>query len=158
MKPTLLLFAVTVLLAGCAGQITDKSHSSQDQPINDIKSGPLSTSLTIASYKRDVAKHISSTSAAHVYTGQPQALLRSVVVVRYSVDANGRVLGSEIMRSNRDKSTEKTALQSLRNASPLPRPAPHLLRNGKLENVETWLFNNDGRFQLRTIAEPQMNR
>jgi protein TonB len=35
---------------------------------------------------------------------------------------------------------------------------PHLLRHGRLEISETWLFNNDGRFQLRTIAQPQMDQ
>jgi len=85
-------------------------------------------------------------------------LLRSVVVVKYVVDANGRLLHSEILRSNHDRATEATALSSLRTAAPFPKPAPQLLRNGRMELMETWLFNNDGRFQLRTIAEPQMDR
>ena len=33
----------------------------------------------------------------------------------------------------------------------------HLLNNRKLDVTETWLFNTDGRFQLRTIALPQMD-
>lgn len=61
-------------------------------------------------------------------------------------------------RSNRDGATEFIALASLRKTAPFPKPAPHLLRRGQLELVETWLFNSDGRFQLHTIAELQMNR
>jgi protein TonB len=64
---------------------------------------------------------------------------------------------SEIMRSNHDNETETIALRSLRSAAPLPRPDSHLLRNGQIEVIETWLFNDDGRFQLRTIALPQMD-
>lgn len=117
-----------------------------------------STARTVDGYKRDLAQRISQVSSTRVYVGRPQALLRSVVVVRYAVDANGVLLRSEIMRSNRDRETEATALATLRAAAPFPKPAPHLLRNGRLEMAETWLFNNDGRFQLRSIAEPQMDR
>jgi protein TonB len=84
-------------------------------------------------------------------------LLRSVVVMKYVVDAQGNLVKSELLRSNHDGETEKTALNTLRNSVPFPRPASHLLRHGRIEISETWLFNNDGRFQLRTIAEPQMD-
>jgi protein TonB len=62
---------------------------------------------------------------------------------------------SEIVRSNRDGEAEATALATLRRTAPFPKPASHLLRRGHVEITETWLFNNDGRFQLRTIAQPQ---
>ncbi|WP_414691798.1 hypothetical protein [Noviherbaspirillum sp.] len=117
-----------------------------------------STAPTVDGYKRDLAQRISQVNSTRVYVGRPQALLRSVVVVRYVVDAQGALVRSEIMRSNRDRETEATALASLRGAAPFPKPASHLLRNGRLDLAETWLFNNDGRFQLRTIAEPQMDR
>jgi protein TonB len=78
-----------------------------------------------------------------------------VIVVKYVVDAHGSLVRSEIVRSNRDSETESTALSTLRRTAPFPRPASHLLRRGQVEITETWLFNNDGRFQLRTIAQPQ---
>ena len=53
--------------------------------------------------------------------------------------------------------TSMRALASLRSSAPFPKPAPHLLRNGRVEMHESWLFNNDGRFQLRSIALVQMN-
>ena len=104
-----------------------------------------------------MAHRITQVNSTKVYIGRPQALLRSVVVVKYVVDANGGLLRSEIMRSNRDRVTETTALSSVRNTAPFPKPAPSLLRHGRVEVIETWLFNKDGRFQLRTIAEPQMD-
>ncbi len=91
-----------------------------------------------------------------MYVGQPQPLLRSVIVVKFYVDANGQLLRSEILRTNHDHATETTALSTLRNTAPFPKPAAHLLRQGRVEILESWLFNNDGRFQLRTIAMPQM--
>jgi protein TonB len=109
-------------------------------------------------YRVALAQRITQTNSVKVYIGRPQALLRSVIVVKYVVDANGRLVHSEILRSNHDRVTEATALSSLRVAAPFPKPAPQLLRHGRVELLETWLFNNDGRFQLRTLAEPQMDR
>lgn len=140
------LFLVGSILAGCASGPADQSA----ERVSDAR--------TLDAYKRDLALRISEVNANKVYPGRPQALLRSVVVVRYWVDARGRLARSEIMRSNRDRETEGTALATLRNSAPFPQPAPHLLRNGRLELSETWLFNTDGRFQLRTIAQPQMDR
>lgn len=116
-----------------------------------------STADSVNEYKFALAHRIAQVNSTKVFVGRPQALLRSVVVVKYIVDANGRLVRSEIMRSNRDRTTEATALNSLRSTAPFPKPASALLRNGRVELTETWLFNNDGRFQLRTIAELQMN-
>lgn len=116
-----------------------------------------SAALSLEAYKRELALRIYQINASKVYPERPQALLRSVIVLKYLLNAEGKLLRSEILRSNRDQVTEATALGSVRNAAPFARPATHLLRNGKLEIIETWLFNNDGRFQLRTIALPQMD-
>ncbi len=150
------------VLAGCATPTADKPV---ERPVEkasrpdktETRPEPMSSASTLEGYKRDLALRISQMNSSKVYSGRPQALLRSVVVLRYAVDARGHLVRSEIMRSNRDNETESTALVSLRSAAPFPRPASHLVRNGKLEISETWLFNNDGRFQLRTIAEPQMD-
>ena len=162
MKSTIAYILAAATLAGCASRTEEKVPASAARVPNATSarpapSAPSSGALTLSGYKRDVALRIADINAAKVYAGRPQALLRSVVVVKYVVDANGRVLRSEILRSNHDRVTETAALHSLQSAAPLPRPASHLLRNGQLESVETWLFNNDGRFQLRTIAEPQMD-
>lgn len=150
------------ILAGCATRTADTPTERPVEKVSrargDIPAEPVSSASTLDAYKRDLALRISQVNSSKVYSGRPQALLRSVVVLRYAVDERGHLLRSEIMRSNRDRETESTALASLRSAAPFPRPAAHLVRNGKLDISETWLFNNDGRFQLRTIAEPQMDR
>jgi len=124
----------------------------------ETTSDGTSTSRTVNDYKRDLALRITHVNSTHIYPGRPQALLRSVVVVKFSVDAEGKLLRSEIVRSNRDRVTEATALSTLRNTAPFPKPAAMLLRNGRLEVSETWLFNNDGRFQIRSVALPQMDQ
>lgn len=155
---------VAGVLAGCATPTADTpakkpaSEAPPPVPRATLPQGPVSTAATLDDYKRDLARRISQLNANRVFPGRPQALLRSVVVVRYVVDDQGRLLRSEIMRSNRDREAEATALATLRSAVPFPRPAAHLMRKGRLEISETWLFNNDGRFQLRTVALPQMDR
>lgn len=148
------------ILAACATPTSDgpQRPAENASAARTEAAQSVSGAATLDAYKRDLALRISQANAGKVYSGRPQALLRSVVVLRYAVDGRGRLVRSEIMRSNRDRETESTALAALKNAAPFPRPAPHLLRNGRLDISETWLFNNDGRFQLRTIAEPQMDR
>lgn len=154
------LFLVAAALAGCATQSSDSgSNKSADKASRAEKSAPRAASgaFTLDGYKRDVAQRIAQNNSAKVYDGRPQALLRSVIVLKYVVDAHGNLVKSEIVRTNHDRETEATALASLRNSAPFPQPATHLLRQGRIEISETWLFNNDGRFQLRTIAQPQMD-
>lgn len=111
---------------------------------------------TINQYKSTVARQIAHANADVVTPGRPQAMLRSVVVVDFKVDGDGRVVTSSVYRTNGDDIAEHIALASLRRAGTLPPPPPALLdRHGELELMEDWLFNDDGHFQLRSIAAPQ---
>jgi periplasmic protein TonB len=113
-------------------------------------------SATLNQYKVRVAQHIFERNPSLVLKGTPQAMLRSLVVVAFTVDRNGRVIRSSVYRTNGDDEAEATALASLRRASPLPTPPARLLDgNGQLELFEDWLFNDNGRFQLRTVHSPQ---
>jgi protein TonB len=162
--PTPVAAAIAAFLAGCSsapppqqGAVPSASVLSRVERA-DTTPDATSTSRTVDGYKRDIALRISEVNSTKVYEGQPQALLRSIIVVKFSVDGSGKLLRSEIVRTNHDSATEATALGSLRNTAPFPKPASHLLRNGKLEMSETWLFNNDGRFQIRSVAQAQMSQ
>lgn len=162
----LLALPFAALLAACSTSREEPPPSISATPAAAAPQVPsvapprtaMSNAATIDAYKQDLAHRISQVNAARVHTGRPQALLRSVVVVRYVIDAEGNLVRSEILRSNRDRETETIALASLRSTAPFPKPGKHLVRRGQVELAETWLFNNDGRFQLRTIAQPQMDR
>jgi protein TonB len=151
--PHLVLLLVVAVLAACSSILPGP-----EAPPAAGGAASASGAASLAAYKSELAHHIARASGSQVFAGRPQALLRSVVVLQYQLDGNGRLLRSNIMRSNHDRLTENLALASLRQAVPLPRPAPHLLRRGQMEVVETWLFNDDGRFQLRSIAESQMDQ
>lgn len=106
--------------------------------------------------KADFARAIYLNSAAQVHNEQPQPLLRAVVVLRIRLNAQDQWM-AEVFRENPDQpEMTRAALESV---SKLPVPvglsakARQMLQNDGL--VEAWLFQNDGRFALKTLAKPQ---
>ncbi|WP_211453863.1 hypothetical protein [Collimonas antrihumi] len=145
------LYSVSaIMLAACTNKLLES-------PLSSTTSNATSTATTLDDYKRGLAQRIVAVNSSEVYVGRPQALLRAVIVVKYFVNADGQLLRADIMRTNRDRNAEATALATLRRAAPFPKPDSRLLRRGEVEVAESWLFNNDGRFQLRSIAERQMD-
>lgn len=151
---------VAALLAACSSPESSKEDrdAMARQLIEQKKttSDGTSTATTVDGYKVDLAKRISQVNFTSVYVERPQALLRSVIVIKYVVDADGNLVTSEILRSNRDRHAEASAMGSLKSAAPFPKPPAALLKHNRIELSESWLFNNDGRFQLRSVALAQM--
>lgn len=113
-------------------------------------------SATLDQYREAIARRIAERNPSYLARRAPQAMLRSLVVVAFTVNRNGEVVRSSIYRTNGDDEAEATALATLRRASPLPAPPAKLLnRLGQVEIMEDWLFNDDGMFQLRELAAPQ---
>ena len=106
-------------------------------------------------WKRVAAERVYAVNRAHLFEGRPEHLLRAVIVVEATVDREGKVTRSKILRSPGIASLDTLALGSLKAASPLPAPPAKLVARGPLVFSETWLFRKDGRFQLRTLALPQ---
>jgi len=114
------------------------------------------SSAALDRYRVDVAQRIVERNPARVMRGAPQVMLRSLIVVAFTVDRNGRLVRSSVYRTNGDDEAEAIALATLRHASPLPAPPGRLLdARGHLELMEDWLFNDNGQFQLRTLSPPQ---
>lgn len=140
--------ALTMLVVACS--ITPLQRTPSGVPPAAL------SSLALDRYHVEIAQHIVERNPSYVLHGTPQAMLRSVVVVAFTVDRSGRVVRSSVYRTNGDDEAEATALATLRRASPLPAPPARLLdARGRLELMEDWLFNDNGKFQLRTLAEPQ---
>ena len=145
-----MLYAVLlgIAMAGCT--ITPPPRASVPTPTAALNSA------TLDQYRDAVARRIIERNPSYVLRGTPQAMLRSLVVVSFTVDSNGRLLESSVYRTNGDDEAESTALASLRRAAPLPQPPGKLLNGrGQLELFEDWLFNDNGKFQLRELASPQ---
>lgn len=133
------------------------TSAARTEPVSPA--APLAAERSNASsrdgYRKDFAEHIYRANAQHLYTGRPPPLLKSVIVLNLRVDAGGNPTHISIRRSNGVKALEALAMQSVRNAAPLPIPSRLAQSGGGVEFLETWLFRNDGRFQLHTLAEPQ---
>jgi periplasmic protein TonB len=68
------------------------------------------------------------------------------------IDAAGRPVRIGVLRSNGIRPLERRAIQSVRSAAPLPIPRGARSGKGSTDIVETWLFRDDGRFQVRSLA------
>lgn len=106
--------------------------------------------------KADFARAVYQHSAAKVHNERPQPLLRAVVVLRIKLNEQNQ-WQAEVFRDNPDQpEMTRAAIESV---AQLPVPvgltpkAQEMLRNEGL--VEAWLFQNDGRFALKTLAKPQ---
>lgn len=82
-------------------------------------------------------------------------MLPAIVVLNITVDRAGRVTRVVVQRS-RDPDASNVALASMERSGVLP--APHRRIDANLPSLtfsETFLFDRDYRFQLRSIAGPQ---
>jgi protein TonB len=170
-KHTRMAWATAGVLAGCSVTTTPPTYhpapppvaannpSRPDSAMRPESNQPLyrTDSMSLERYKHVLAQHIVDQNPDRIYPGNPQALLRSVIVLKYVLDANGSVVSVDTVRSNGDAATLATANAAIRHAAPYPAPPQKLLSRGKVEIIETMLFNNDGRFQPRTIAQPQLD-
>jgi hypothetical protein len=106
--------------------------------------------------KQQFARDVYRTSAADVFHTAPHPLLRAVVVMRVRLGEDGRWL-AELLRDN----VNQPQMTRMAQASVQRLPAPEGLSEEAQKTlrgdgfVETWLFINDGRFALRSLAQPQ---
>jgi hypothetical protein len=121
-----------------------------------LAGAPTAWAQSADQVKADFARAVYLNSASQVHNEQPQALLRAVVVLRIKLNEQDQ-WQAEVFRENTEQ-PEMTRL-ALESVAKLPAPvglapkARQLLRGDGL--VEAWLFQNDGRFALKTLAKPQ---
>jgi len=108
--------------------------------------------LTLESYKKDVAGRIAR-SSREIFVEPVPEMLKSVVVVDITIDRDGRLLRAAVRRSNGYKALDALALESVRRAAPFAAPT-WLARHGEgsVNFLETFLFRDDGRFQIRSLV------
>jgi protein TonB len=116
-------------------------------------SGQRTSFANVESYKTDVAEQVMRYNTAHTFSGRLPPMLPAIVVLSITVDKTGKVTHVAVQRS-RDNDASKVALASMRRAGPLPKPF-NLATGNSLTFSETFLFNADYRFQLRTLAPIQ---
>lgn len=106
--------------------------------------------------KADFARAVYRHWAAKVHNERPQALLRAVVVLRIKLNEQDQ-WQAEVFRDNpQQPEMTQVALETVTRLPPpvgLSARARELLHGQGL--IEAWLFQNDGRFALKTLAKPQ---
>jgi len=111
----LLLLCAALLLAGAC------TFTPPERP-STLRAPPPATvnRLTLDQYREAVARRIAGRNPSYVLKRSPQAMLRSLVVVAFTVDRNGALVSSSVYRTNGDDEAEATAIATLRRAAPLP--------------------------------------
>ena len=114
------------------------------------------TARNIDDYKIQVAGQILAANPAIIFSGRLPPMLPAIVVVDISVNRDGELASVEVKRS-RDREASKVALAAVKRVGmPFPKPQNLMLRGHKtLDFSETFLFDHQYHFQLRSLAGPQ---
>ena len=121
-----------------------------------LGAGPGARAEGLDQVRRGFAQMVYQDSSPDINREGPQSLMRAVVGLRVRLDDRGR-WAAEVMREN-DVEPELTrkALRSVEHlAAALDVSAPVAEQLHREGFVEVWLFQNDGRFALKTLALPQ---
>jgi protein TonB len=157
----------TLVAAGCAFALAgcgwwSKPETSPGRP-EVVPPGPVAKPTTPAKptahartldgYKIEVAKRIASTSKDLFADPLPE-VLKSIVVLDISIGRDGLPQQVSVRRSNGFRHLEQLAEASVRKAAPFSAPGPEVLRGANsIRFLETFLFRDDGRFQIRSLVE-----
>ena len=151
MNPRLCLTGIScaALLAACsanppAPQQTGTPVAAAPAPSPAQRIAPL----TLDAYKKAVAERIAQ-SSPDIFTEPLPDMFKSIVVLDITIDGNGNLSQVAVRRSNGFKQLETRAMDSVREA------APYAARGGagSVRFLETFLFRDDGRFQIRSLVE-----
>jgi len=108
--------------------------------------------------RRGFAQRVYEDSRADINLEAPQPLLRAVVVLRVRLDDHDH-WKAEVMRENDvEPALTRKALASVEHLATAPSVSVSAGLSEQLHRegfVEVWLFQNDGRFALKTLALPQ---
>lgn len=159
------LAGALALLGGCATKAPEPAPVASARPpaISPAASQPsaparveAASPRSLAEWKRSAAERIHAANRALIYGGAPPNPLRAVVVVEMTVSADGQIRRADLLRvPGHAKELGAVALKTLSAAAPLPAPPRALVAQGPIRVTETWLFRDDGHFQIRTLATAQ---
>jgi hypothetical protein len=155
------LAAFLALLSACTsvpldsnGRVLKQYHSMPEAP---LPLPPVSQAASLAEYQREVAGLLHEANRGMVFEGPPPNPVRAVIVMRADIDVLGEARRFDLLRAPfHDPWLGMLVEQTMRNAEPFPRPSMKLLNGGSsVTFTETWLFDYEGRFRLRSLSQPQ---
>ncbi len=108
--------------------------------------------LAIDAYKRAFAQQVAHANP-RVFAEPLPPVLKSIVVLDITIARDGKLTRVAVYRSNHYKELETAALDSVRRAAPFAAPSAQVRRSdGSVNFLETFLFRDDGRFQMQSLA------
>jgi hypothetical protein len=114
---------------------------------------PPSTAGTPDGYRRDAAAHLYRLNAQRIHKGKLPAMLHAIGTLETDIDRQGRVTALRWLRAPRHAPDVAAEIErTIRAAAPFP--APERLR--RVTYLDTWLWDESGRFQLHTLTEGQL--
>jgi hypothetical protein len=129
------LAAALLALAGCAGRGPDVAGQSG----------------VWEEWRLQAARKIAGANAGDTFNGPVPDVLRSIPVMQVHLNADGSVRDIEVQRMPKNSpETVQMARRAIQRAAPFA-PVGHLPRPWQYS--ETFLYNEDLKFQLRTLAE-----
>ncbi len=138
---------IKVLLAGIAGLMAAPSGAQPAMPVPAVPPGHA----TWADYKQHAAQRIAAANPGEMFSGPLPDTLKSIPVLQVQLNADGSLRGIVVVRTPQAvPGTVEMASQAIRRAAPFA-PVGHLPRPWHFS--ETFLYNDDLKFQLRTLAE-----
>lgn len=149
-RPTGIFYIL--LLSACVSPAPLPEPPPANPPAAAVRPAPLIPPLTLEGYKKSVADRVSSASP-NVFVEPLPEVFKSIVVLDITIDREGRLTQVTVHRSNGYKVLENRAIESVRHAAPFSAPAFTVRRSdGAVNFLETFLFRDDGRFQIRSLV------
>ncbi|HEY8070115.1 MAG TPA: TonB family protein [Burkholderiales bacterium] len=147
-------FCGATVLAACSTPTPERPAASpQAAPSPPPAAAPLIPPLTLDGYKKEFARRVASASS-EVFADPLPEMFKSIVVLDVNIDRDGNLARVSVRRSNGYKALEIRAVESVRRAAPFAAPAFTVRgRDGSVNFLETFLFRDDGRFQIRSLVE-----
>ena len=154
MRHAITVLAAASLLAACQSTPPPAVNAPTSTPPRTPAAIQLAASID--AYKALVAQQIMAANGEYTFSGRLPPMLPAIVVLDLSVGRDGALKSVRVHRS-RDNEASSAALAAVRRVPDAFPPAAQLMRgrDKTLEFSETFLFNDQYRFQLRTLSGPQ---
>jgi periplasmic protein TonB len=155
MKNLLPIAAAAAMLASCSAPQPPARKAPVTPPSAAAPApapAPGSPMLTMEGYKKAFAQQVAHGNP-HLFEDPLPDMFKSIVVLDITIGREGEVLNVKVQRSNGFKALEKIAMDSVRRAAPYAWPSAAVRKGANSVNfLETFLFRNDHKFQIRTLV------
>lgn len=106
-----------------------------------------------AAYRREAATHLYRKYPDRIFRGKLPPMLYAIGVLEVELSQGGRVGSTRWLRGPSHAPEVMVEIERLvRAAAPFPSPPGF----GRVQYVDTWLWDRSGRFQLDTLTEGQL--